>query len=530
MKQTGTRRLLATAICLLILSPGISSAQSPLVVEATATDDNAPPHNVLCTAESAQVFECRIWSPTGAAIERARPTTEGVSLLDIAQVTGAETTVALALVVGGAGTADLTQQRIRNSLAVALSGIGTNAFVATYVAGAESTAFSQNGADMQRRLIDQALVEDPDALSIAVSGAVEALSRVEGRPRALVLAGSAADEFSRRAISRLTRRLQAEGIALTVLLLPSEVGEAEAALHQLPFANLIDTGPTDGALSNPQLLAFPAFVAPTVRLRLGHTAGLTADGVDLAAQFSDGSRTEFRVSQGEGAIASIGSFGPAGIGALALLPRNVGTFGGMQGYLIWIITIVAGLLIALYGIFKPRPRKEQIDVASLRQAPMTIEDVEIALAAPAGAAAPVAEPTEVTSSASTGFADVTAMHDGGPGAAGKSIGRITFSGTGRVETLRDGVTRIGRLGPPDNDIVVNETHVSRRHAEIFSGGDGSVCIRNLSLDGASQSRRENPIFVNGAQIEGDTVLTDGDEIRLASIGDTRFKVSLEPLA
>jgi hypothetical protein len=66
MKMIGTRRLLAGAIGLLILLPGIASAQSGLSVEATSTDDNAPPHNVLCSAESTQVFDCRIWSPSGA--------------------------------------------------------------------------------------------------------------------------------------------------------------------------------------------------------------------------------------------------------------------------------------------------------------------------------------------------------------------------------------------------------------------------------------------------------------------------------
>jgi hypothetical protein len=55
-------------------------------------------------------------------IERARPTTDGVSLLDISQVTGADTNMALAVVVGGAGSSEITQQRIRNSLAVAFRG------------------------------------------------------------------------------------------------------------------------------------------------------------------------------------------------------------------------------------------------------------------------------------------------------------------------------------------------------------------------------------------------------------------------
>lgn len=529
MRMIGTRGMLASAIGLLALLPAMAIAQSALTVEATGTENDPPPHNVLCQAESAQVFDCLIWSPTGMAVERARAVTEGVSLLDIAQVDGAETNVAVAIVVGGAGSAEVTQQRIRNSLAIALQGMGPGALVATNIAGSEDVTFGPNSAEMQRRLINQDLVEDPEALSTTAFEAVDALAGVENRPRAMVLAGSAADDFSGREISRLTRRLQSEGIVLTVLLLPSGGDQGEAAIAQLPYANLIDTRPTDGALSGPQIGAFPAFVAPTVRMRLGDPSGVTDVGVDLAAEFTDGSRTEFRVSQGAGGIASIGDFGSGGLGALALLPRNVGMIGGTQGYVAWIVVVVAGFLIGLYGILKPRPRKEPIDASSLRQMRMMIEDAEVPGAAAAGGSGPATEATEANAD-NTAFTDATAMHAAGSGGAAKPIGRITFAGTGRVESLRDGVNRIGRLGPPDNDIVINETHVSRRHAEIFVGGDGRVRIRNLSLDRDSQSRRENPIFVNGTQIQDDTVLSDGDEVQIANTGDTRFTISLEQSA
>jgi pSer/pThr/pTyr-binding forkhead associated (FHA) protein len=526
MKMIGTRRLLAGAIGLLILMPGIASAQTGLSVEATSTDDNAPPHNILCSAESTQVFDCRIWSPSGAVIERARPTTDGVSLLDISQVTGADTNMALAVVVGGAGSSEITQQRMRNSLAVALQGIGAQALVAATIAGGGEVDFGPNSADMQRALINQTLVTDADALSEAVSDAIDALSDIEGRPRALVVAGSASDEFSNRDISRLSRRLRSEGIALTVLVLPSQTAQGTAAIEDLPFANVIDTRPVDGALTGPQIGAFPAFVVPTIRLRLSDPTGSTGDGVDLAAQFADGSRTEFRVSQGDGGIASIGRFGSGVLGALDLLPRGIGMAEGMRGRTLWIIVLVLGGLIALYGLVRPRERKEAIDVASLRQMRMAIEDAEVPGAAPPAAAIPVTEATEATD-ANTAIPDDTATHIGGHGGGARAVGSITFAGSGRVETLGHGVTRIGRLGPPDNDIMINESHVSRRHAEIFVAGDGRVGIRNLTLDGESQSRRENPIFVNGTQIQGDTILSDGDEVRIAGTGDTRFRVSLE---
>jgi hypothetical protein len=530
MKKIATRKLLAGAIGLLALFPGAAFAQSTLSVEAIETDNGAPPHNVVCDAETADVFSCLIWSPTGVIVERGRATTDGVSLIDIAPVSGAETNVAVAVVVGGAGSEQITQQRVRNSLAIALQGIGARALVATNIAGSGEVRFGPNGADMQSRLINQQPVVDPDAFAQTVFNAVDALAMIEGRPRALVLAGSAADAFSGREIRRLTRQLGAEGIVLTVLRLPSAGGETEAAIEDLPFANIIDTRPVDGALTGPQIGVFGTFVAPTVRMRLGDPSGIRGVGVDLAAEFTDGSRTEFRVSQGTGGVTSIGGggFGAGLIGTLALLPRNIGTVDGMQGYVAWIVALIAGLLIGLYGLVQPRPRKEVIDVSSLRQMPMMIEDAELAGAALAGGAGPATEATEAATSANTAIPDETAMVGAGAAGGGKTIGRITFAGSARVERLRDGITRIGRLGPPDNDIVINETHVSRRHAEIFVGGDGKVRIRNLSLGDESQSRRENPVFVNGTQIQGDTLLSDGDEVRMAGAGDTRFTISLGP--
>lgn len=529
MKMIGKRGLLAGAIGLLVLFPGLAPAQVPLLVEATSTDDAAPPHNVLCSPASAQVLDCLIWSPTGALVDRARPESEGIALLDISQVQGAETTMALALVVGGAGSGELTQQRIRNSLAVSLQGIGPTALVATAFAGDTDVAFGANAADMQRRLIEQPPVTDPEALAPTIFAAVDALSEIEGRPRGLLLAASAADELSERDITRLTRRLEAEGIVLTVVLLPSAIAPGEATVEDLPFANMIDTTSLDGALSGDQVAALPAFAVPTIRLRFGNASGLPSDGFDLAAGFPDGSRTEFRVSQTAGGVASIGAGGTGVLGVLDFLPRNISFAQGMQSNVVWIIALVAGGLIALYGLLQPRARKEPIDVSSLRQMRMTIEDAEVGGAASAPAPTQVADRTEASQPAadSTRFADETSVLGAASAADRRTIGQITFAGSGRVETLRDGVTRIGRLGPPDNDIVINETHISRRHAEIFRAGDGSVMIRNLSLDRDSQSRRENPVFVNGRQITADTALANGDEIKMADAGDTRFRVTLE---
>jgi hypothetical protein len=70
MKKIATRKLLAGAIGLLALFPGAAFAQSTLSVEAIETDNGAPPHNVVCDAETADVFSCLIWSPTGVIVER----------------------------------------------------------------------------------------------------------------------------------------------------------------------------------------------------------------------------------------------------------------------------------------------------------------------------------------------------------------------------------------------------------------------------------------------------------------------------
>lgn len=69
------------------------------------------------------------------------------------------------------------------------------------------------------------------------------------------------------------------------------------------------------------------------------------------------------------------------------------------------------------------------------------------------------------------------------------------------------VTTIGRIG--DNDIVLDDTAVSRRHAKIRLE-DGAFTIYDL---GAT-----NPTEVNGQEI-GKHQLVDGDRIK---IGETKL--------
>ncbi len=80
--------------------------------------------------------------------------------------------------------------------------------------------------------------------------------------------------------------------------------------------------------------------------------------------------------------------------------------------------------------------------------------------------------------------------------------------TGRQYPLNGATTRIGRF--TDNDIVLDDTDVSRHHAVITDTGTGIV-ITDL--------RSTNGVEVRGFPIRGSATLEDGDRIR---IGDQEF--------
>jgi VWFA-related protein len=90
----------------------------------------------------------------------------------------------------------------------------------------------------------------------------------------------------------------------------------------------------------------------------------------------------------------------------------------------------------------------------------------------------------------------------------RSPGRLVLSGNDRMaETfvLRRGTTRIGALS--ENDVVIAEAGVSRKHAEIRSQG-GHVELHDL--------RSTNGTFVNGAPIRS-CRLRPGDKIRIGTV-------------
>ena len=66
---------------------------------------------------------------------------------------------------------------------------------------------------------------------------------------------------------------------------------------------------------------------------------------------------------------------------------------------------------------------------------------------------------------------------------------------------------------PACDLVFDDPSLSRRHARIFVGEDGRVCLEDLASQNGTQ--------VNGAPVEGTATLRSGDEI---TVGDAAFRL------
>ncbi len=95
---------------------------------------------------------------------------------------------------------------------------------------------------------------------------------------------------------------------------------------------------------------------------------------------------------------------------------------------------------------------------------------------------------------------------------GRGAGAVVLP-TGERVTIGDRTVTIGRL--PDCHVAVNDTNVSRRHAEIRPAGSGYVAVDLGSTNGTK---------VNGERIVGERVLNDGDTV---TVGGThlRFEAS-----
>ncbi len=75
---------------------------------------------------------------------------------------------------------------------------------------------------------------------------------------------------------------------------------------------------------------------------------------------------------------------------------------------------------------------------------------------------------------------------------------------GVVHPLKVGLNTIGRM--PDNEVVIDDPYISRRHCAIVVHGDKDVELHDIAS--------KNGTYLNGARLTGPTPLTSGDEIRM----------------
>jgi hypothetical protein len=75
-----------------------------------------------------------------------------------------------------------------------------------------------------------------------------------------------------------------------------------------------------------------------------------------------------------------------------------------------------------------------------------------------------------------------------------------------IYPLKVGLNTLGRSS--DNDLVVEELYISRRHCAILVHHDGSCLLQDMSS--------KNGTFLNGIKINGPTKLRTGDEIRICN--------------
>lgn len=75
---------------------------------------------------------------------------------------------------------------------------------------------------------------------------------------------------------------------------------------------------------------------------------------------------------------------------------------------------------------------------------------------------------------------------------------------GKQISLKIGLNTVGRL--PDNDVVIDDATISRRHCAIVVHSDLSVELHDIAS--------KNGTTINGTQLASPTRLHDGDEIAL----------------
>jgi hypothetical protein len=75
-----------------------------------------------------------------------------------------------------------------------------------------------------------------------------------------------------------------------------------------------------------------------------------------------------------------------------------------------------------------------------------------------------------------------------------------------IYPLKMGVNTVGRSN--DNDLVVDDGFISRRHCAILVHSSGSVELHDIAS--------KNGTYINGHRVQGPTTLKSGDEIRISN--------------
>jgi hypothetical protein len=75
-----------------------------------------------------------------------------------------------------------------------------------------------------------------------------------------------------------------------------------------------------------------------------------------------------------------------------------------------------------------------------------------------------------------------------------------------IYPLKVGVNTLGRSG--DNDVVVEDLYVSRRHCAILVHHDNSCVLHDTAS--------KNGTYLNGAKVAGPTPIKPGDEVRICN--------------
>lgn len=75
-----------------------------------------------------------------------------------------------------------------------------------------------------------------------------------------------------------------------------------------------------------------------------------------------------------------------------------------------------------------------------------------------------------------------------------------------VYPLKVGLNTVGRM--PDNDVVLEDAYVSRRHCAVLVHASDTCELHDVAS--------KNGTFLNGRKIDGPTRLNSGDEIRMCN--------------